>query len=128
MDALAAQQLADEFVREDPEINADSIRAQQAALNVFEKIRDQRELTAEEADARWCLEKINKRRRAEKIISVKLKKTRSKKNAPSYVRISVLREYDREITHSLRTLEDYGLSEWYEILGCLKKSRSQCRP
>ncbi|KAJ9546863.1 hypothetical protein OSB04_019406 [Centaurea solstitialis] len=128
MDALAAQQLAEEFVREDPEINADSIRAQQAALKVFEKLRDQRELTAEEADTSWCLEKINKRRRPGKITFVKLNKTRSKKNTPTYVRITVLKENHRDITHSLKTLEDYGLNEWYELLRCLKKSRSQARP
>ncbi|KAJ9552646.1 LOW QUALITY PROTEIN: hypothetical protein OSB04_016691 [Centaurea solstitialis] len=115
-DALAAQQLAEEFVREDPEINADSIRAQQ------------RELTASEAESNWCLEKINYRRRPVKITFVKLQKSRAKKNAPTYVRITVSKDDDRDITHSLRTLEDYGLVEWHEILRCLKNSRSQARP
>ncbi|KAJ9556953.1 hypothetical protein OSB04_011567 [Centaurea solstitialis] len=120
-DALTAQQLAEEFVREDPEINADSIRAQQAALRAFENIRDQRELKSEEAESSWCLERINIRRKPTTITAVKLNKTRSKQNAPSYVRITVPREDDRDNTHSLRTLEDYELMECYELHRCSKK-------
>src|SRR5581483_9459709 len=87
-DALAAQQLAEEYARCDPEINTDSIKAQQAALNVFERLRDQRALTAEEEDAQWCFERLNKRRRLAQISGVKLLKTRAKKNRPSYATIT----------------------------------------
>src|SRR5581483_7273507 len=66
--------------------------------------------------------------RPNQITKVMLHNSRVKKNKPSYVSITVCRDDDRNITHSLRTLEEYSFKEWLEILDRLKSSRSLAKP